>query len=67
MTDEDERTAFATVLMHQCGPDYWNTVCKECLKAVVEHEIEAIEGQYYEGAKPERVPIEQKVLIALEV
>jgi hypothetical protein len=58
--------AFATILMHQTGPDYWNRICKDCLKAAVEFEIEAIEGQYYDEAKPERIPLERKVIASLE-
>lgn len=59
---KEERPVFATILMHQTGPDYWNRICKECLKSAVEFEIEAIEGQYYCEAKPERIPLERKVL-----
>ena len=58
--------SFATVIIDSGGPVDWKPICKQCLIGVIKLEIESIEGRYYEGADPTRLPIERKVLRALE-
>ena len=61
----EQKEIFANVLMHQTGPDFWNPVCRDCLRDVVRQEIESIEYCYYVETDPTRLPIERKVLRSL--
>jgi hypothetical protein len=43
------KPAFATIIMHCCGPDYYYPICKDCLILTINQQIEDIRENVYEG------------------